>query len=224
MVSQGKLIEAPAPVHGSSTHAFTLVELMATVVVLCVVTLMGLPLLVKANQKTKGVNCRNNLRQAGLALQSYSDLNDGWLPGPVNSLVAARYDLTSTNELAWFLAERLGCPSPTGRANLAPQFLCPGHSERRPQATLTARDYLSNDGTGLSVAPFGKAGPGSTGPVKLEALGAATRLQDCPALTDADKANINPTLPGWAALPYRPVHGNNRNVLFFDGHVGNKQQ
>lgn len=41
---------------------------------------MLLPALAKAKEKARKVNCYNNLKQIGLALQMYSDENDGWLP------------------------------------------------------------------------------------------------------------------------------------------------
>ena len=225
MVEQFELSKTLKAVqHGESRLAFTLVELTATLLVLSLLTLLGLPTLVRANQRTKEASCRSNLRQVGFALQSYTDLNNGLLPGPVSGLAAASYDQHSTNELVWYLAERLGCPAPAWPAFVAPQFLCPGQrQERSMRDELSARDYALNDGRGASITPFGKVGSGGVGPVKLESLGAATRLEDCPAISDADKANVNPTLPGWGTLPCRPVHGNGRNVLFFDGHVATKR-
>ena len=44
------------------------------------------------------------------------------------------------------------------------------------------------------------------------------------ALTDVDKINIpNPTVTWWTDLPYKPVHGDLRNELYFDWRVAQKK-
>src|SRR2546422_29529 len=44
------------------------------------------------------------------------------------------------------------------------------------------------------------------------------------AITDVDKINItDPTVSWWSDLPYKPVHGNVRNELYFDWHVAAKR-
>ena len=44
------------------------------------------------------------------------------------------------------------------------------------------------------------------------------------ALTDVDKINIpDPAVTWWKDLPYKPVHGDQRNELYFDWHVAAKK-
>jgi prepilin-type processing-associated H-X9-DG protein len=204
---------------------FTLVELTGVVLVLSCLVLLGLPTIVRGTQKSKGANCRANLHQLGLAFQIYSEANNGYLPGPLSPLARAAYDQTSTNQLVWYLAGSLGFPPPTRSSHVVAQLLCPGHGQGRTiSEELTATDYALHDGRGATLAPFGKAGEVTVPPLKFESLKMLGRPEEETAVTDADRANVNPTLPGWSALPCRPVHSKQRNVLFFDWHVGSKEQ
>jgi prepilin-type processing-associated H-X9-DG protein len=210
---------------GRTQCGFTLVELTGVVLMLSCLVLLGLATMVRGNQEAKGANCRTNLRQLGLAFQIYSEANNNSLPGPLSTLAKAAYDRTSTNQLSWYLAGCLGFPGPTPTPNVVVQLLCPGHSQARTVSEqLKATDYSLNDGGGAAAAPFGIATGAPVAPLKLESLRMLGRPEEQPAVTDADKANVNPTLPGWGALPCRPVHAKLHNVLFFDWHVGSKQQ
>lgn len=198
---------------------------MAVVTVTMFLVILGLPTLVRASQKTKTATCQSNLRQLGFALQAYSDANGGFLPGPVSVLAAPGYNLSSSNELVWFIADRLGCPLPSSRWNLAPQLVCPAR-EPVAQKTLPLKrgaDYALNDGRGLAALPFGRLGATPTAPARLASIAAESAPSSSVAISDADKGNVNPTLPGWAALSYQPVHGKLRNQLYFDWHVGDKR-
>ena len=44
-------------------------------------------------------------------------------------------------------------------------------------------------------------------------------LAELYAISDVDKANVDPTVGWWNDLPYGPVHGGTRNHLYFDWHV-----
>jgi type II secretory pathway pseudopilin PulG len=208
----------------ATTSGFTLVELVALVLVFSLLALLAVPTLVRANQRTKAASCQSNLRQLGWALQAYAGAHAGYLPGPASPLAAAEYNSSSSNQLVWFLAERVGCAAPSLTLNVAPPFLCPARAAgaTTPTAAQLRVDYTLNDGRALAAPPFGREGPTPVRPGTLDSITAQTLPATCVAIADADKGNVNPTLPGWSGLPYQPAHGQVRYQLYFDGHVASK--
>ena len=59
---------------------FTLIELVVIIVIISILAGMLLPVLVRAREKARQVNCISDLRQIGLALQMYSIDWNGALP------------------------------------------------------------------------------------------------------------------------------------------------
>jgi prepilin-type processing-associated H-X9-DG protein len=215
--ARGVPSEAPRTMDRSG---FTLVELLALVIMLAFISVLVVPAMVRGRQKTIEATCQSNLKEIGRAIQAYSEENRNILPGPVFSLARPELNHHSTNQLAWFLADRLGSSAPTARTNAVLQFLCPAHPSADSGNKLAA-DYALNEGKGLPGPPFGYPGP-VRAPLNLTSLAASAAPAACMALTDADKGNVNPTVDGWSSLSYQPVHGRIRNQLFFDWHVAGK--
>lgn len=64
-------------------RGFTLVELLVVIAIIAILAAVLLPTLAAARQKGLKTSCMSNLRQVGLAIQSYSHDNDGKIPyGP----------------------------------------------------------------------------------------------------------------------------------------------
>jgi prepilin-type N-terminal cleavage/methylation domain-containing protein/prepilin-type processing-associated H-X9-DG protein len=62
--------------------AFTLIELLVVVAIIAVLAAILLPALQQAKESSRRSVCMSNLRQLGIAMLSYADDNNGWLPTP----------------------------------------------------------------------------------------------------------------------------------------------
>jgi prepilin-type N-terminal cleavage/methylation domain-containing protein/prepilin-type processing-associated H-X9-DG protein len=64
----------------SKSSAFTLVELLVVIAIIGVLVGLLLPAVQSARASARSANCKNNMRQIGLALHQYCDSHDGEFP------------------------------------------------------------------------------------------------------------------------------------------------
>lgn len=128
--------------HMTGQRGFTLIELLVVVAIVSVLIALLLPAIQQAREAARRTQCRNNLKQLGLALQNYESQMTVYPPGLVSSPdgfsvfsnawiailpfmdqanVAAKFDFTQP---WWFQTAAVA-------QTVLPAFLCPSNS--RPE-------------------------------------------------------------------------------------------
>ena len=216
--------------------AFTLIELLVVIAIIAVLAGILLPVLGSVQGSARATQCASNLRQIGVAINAYTTDNDGSLPGP---LASWQFAVPNSGQLSLLLAKYLGLSetgmgaTPTERTSV---FVCPANLKENK--SLTGPVYVLNPTPipDLQKPPFGDP-TGPKDPVKKAMLSNWTDptnpngntqmdLTRTWAIKDADQrafasgSAFSPSGSPGGTLPAKPVHGDFRNALFYDWHVG----
>ena len=66
-----------------SRRAFTLIELLVVIAIIVVLIALLLPAVQAAREAARRIQCVNNVKQLGLAIQNYHDVHNSLPPGRI---------------------------------------------------------------------------------------------------------------------------------------------
>jgi prepilin-type N-terminal cleavage/methylation domain-containing protein len=82
-------------------RAFTLIELLIVIAVIAILATVAYPVFIGMQERAKVTKDMNNLRQIGLATQTYMNDNDGVLPGSTTATWMSQLELNQKYLSAW---------------------------------------------------------------------------------------------------------------------------
>lgn len=215
--------------------AFTLVELLTVIAIIGILAAIIIPVVGKVRQSANKSTCASNLRQVGVALNSYLADHREALPGydkikdkdgeffALVRDVGPRWQLDNGNptralisHLAPYMDIQMKIPATGSVTGVSKFAVCPaiptaGNAEPASSYYLSKQVRL-NDGT--LKRPFALGGKPSIKRFDMANPGKAVAMFDidAPILALISETAVT-------TAPDAAVHGATRNVLYFDGHV-----
>ena len=140
----------------SRRHAFTLIELLVVIAIIAILIALLLPAVQQAREAARRTQCRNNLKQLGLALHNYLDAftvfppsfavspngGGGYLPGgqwSAQARVLPYVDQGSMYNTIDFSQSYTPGASPA--IDRVPMYLCPSEVQDRPRTSGSVVEY-----------------------------------------------------------------------------------
>lgn len=195
---------------------FTLIELLVVIAIIAILAGMLLPVLGSVREKGRAVSCASNIRQIGIALQTYTSDNDDYL------VLAASPD----NSVAWSGTMKDGVYAPEG--GLMDYMGKSGGVRKCPNMRDVKSSYNSgNGGYGYNVH-LGDAW--TYGYTRVTAFKNPTTTAAFADSADFDGAGlqtetyqINGPLDEWVSPNIHFRHIKESSFAWLDGHVASKK-
>jgi prepilin-type N-terminal cleavage/methylation domain-containing protein/prepilin-type processing-associated H-X9-DG protein len=159
---------APAP-------GFTLIELLVVIAIITILIALLLPAVQGSREAARRLECANNLKQIGLALQSYYVVYDTFPPGRVRlrvdyegrcfstftQILPQLEQMATFNSINFFLnsddendADLGSGQNATVRYQMVRTLLCPSDLGQKVWGQRAPTNYLVNTGTTYPISPF----------------------------------------------------------------------
>ncbi len=222
----------------ASRHAFSLIELLVVVAVIAILAALLLPALASAKARSRRAACLSNLRQMGIAIQTYAADYGGNIPyGPKAPPFTSPMDFyTSTGSPTSLISLGSGTPlgQPVGVGLLLPDYLseepkvlfCPGSDQSIDADAQLARVgvtqaqgsyYYRHAGNTNLFDSFGAA-PARPQNIRLDDLGNNRNGLPIRALVIDTQFLCPPSAAIYGILPSTQHQQQVVDILFSDGH------
>lgn len=215
---------------GRSLSAFTLIELLTVIAIIAVLASILIPVTRAARRAASSAQSTAQMRKIGMAMQAFAMDKRGALP------TSPSYGTLFVGQGPWFNRDdrRFQMVMGTYLESSAGTTWAASGSAMDYDATFAWSGLLTNCQPG-SPSVLLNASVKFVGVVKRGSPWSGTRLNSSSPyvgrrLSDIEKPSAEQvftevdqqnTDAGWKdLLPEKPIHGNYRNTLFFDWHVG----